>query len=210
MRKLNWPRDLLTYINSLQASFTYYSCMNASHASTSFKYAHPLIALHWLMFLFLVLTYAAIEFRVLFIKGTPERDLMKTLHFLSGLSIFLLLFFRVLARKYSPSPLKAFSSGFSSVLHHLSTLGHAALYVFMFTMPLLGWMVLSASGKTLLFAGVGLPALASADPDLAELLKELHETMGKAGYLLIGIHVFAAFFHQWILKDRLFSRLRWR
>lgn len=210
MPRLNWLRNLLTYINSLQASFIYYRCMNASYRINSFKYARPLIAIHWLMFLFLVLTYAAIEFRVLFIKGTPERDLMKTLHFLLGLSVFLLLFFRVLARKYSPSPPNASSSGFASVLHYLSTIGHAALYVFMFTMPLLGWMVLSASGKTLLFAGVGLPALVPVDPDLAKLLKELHETMGKAGYLLIGIHVCAAFFHQWILKDRLFSRLRWR
>ena len=207
---MNWLLNLLIYINFDQASFIYYPRMNFSHQAIPFKYARSLIAMHWLMFLFLALTYAAIEFRVVFVKGTPERDLMKTLHFMLGLGVFLLLFFRVLARKFSPTPANQSASGFASLLHYLATLGHAALYVFMFTMPLLGWMVLSASGKTLLLGGFALPALLSADPDLAKALKELHETIGTAGYLLIGLHVLAALFHQWVLKDRLFSRLRWR
>ena len=205
-----WQLSLLTYINFQLASFIYYLCMNSSLQNISFRYSRPLIAMHWLMFLFLALTYAAIEFRVLFVKGTPERDLMKTLHFMLGLSVFLLLFVRVLARKFSPQPQNLSSSGLESVLHRLATLGHAALYVFMFAMPLLGWVVLSASGKNLVWGGFALPALLAADPDLAKSLKELHEVIGKVGYLLIGIHVLAALFHQWILKDRLFSRFSWR
>ena len=38
-----------------------------------FKYSRPLVSLHWLMFLLLILVYAAMEFGVLFEKGMPER-----------------------------------------------------------------------------------------------------------------------------------------
>ena len=51
---------------------------------------HPArIALHWLTLLLLVAVFATIEARVLFVKGTPERDLMKTLHFMLGVSVLL-------------------------------------------------------------------------------------------------------------------------
>jgi cytochrome b561 len=41
---------------------------------SAFKYSRPLVFLHWLMFLLLVVVYAAIEFRVLYDKGMPERE----------------------------------------------------------------------------------------------------------------------------------------
>ena len=41
--------------------------MNSSDAS--FKYARPLVALHWLMFLLFIVVYAAMEFRVIYDKG---------------------------------------------------------------------------------------------------------------------------------------------
>ena len=54
--------------------------MNSSDAS--FKYARPLVALQWLMFLLFIVVYAAMEFRVIYDKGMPERDFMKSLHFM--------------------------------------------------------------------------------------------------------------------------------
>ena len=51
---------------------------------SAFKYSRPLVFLHWLMFLLLVVVYAAIEFRVLYDKGMPEREFMKSLHFMFG------------------------------------------------------------------------------------------------------------------------------
>ena len=55
----------------------------------SFKYGRLLVALHWLMFLLLIVVYAAMEFRVLYDKGMPEREFMKSLHFMFGLCVFL-------------------------------------------------------------------------------------------------------------------------
>jgi cytochrome b561 len=77
-------------------------------------------------------------------------------------------------------------------------------------MPLMGWMVLSAAGKPIPFFGLELPALIAPDDALAKQLKALHETAGSVGYVLIGLHVVAAFFHQFVLKDHLLARLRLR
>ncbi len=179
-------------------------------STSTFKYGRPLIALHWLMFLLLMAVYAAIEFRVIYDKGMPEREFMKSLHFLFGLLVLCLVVLRLFARRFSPQPPAPSISGFSQLLHRASQVGHLALYVFMVGMPLMGWMVLSAAGKPIPFFGLELPALIAPDHALAKQLKALHETAGSVGYVLIGLHVVAAFFHQFVLKDHLLARMRLR
>jgi len=177
-------------------------------STPTFKYGRLLIALHWLMLLLFIVVYAAIEFRVLFDKGMPERELMKALHFMFGLLVLLLVLLRLVARRFSPMPAPPAPSGWSKLLNQTAQVGHLALYVFMLAMPLMGWMVLSASGKPIPFFGLVLPALTSPDDVWAKQLKEWHATAGSAGYMLIGLHVVAAFFHQFVLKDRLMARMR--
>ena len=69
-----------------------------------FKYSRPLVLLHWLMFLLLIVVYAAMEFRVLFEKGMLEREFMKSLHVMFGLCVFVLVLLRLLAKRLSPHP----------------------------------------------------------------------------------------------------------
>jgi len=45
---------------------------------------------------------------------------------------------------------------------------------------------------------------------LAKQIKAVHALVGNMGYGLIGLHVGAALFHQWVLKDRLLQRMGWR
>ena len=58
-------------------------------------YARLSIALHWLMLVLLAAVYACIEFRGLFPKDSAERNLMKDLHFMLGLTVFVLVFHQV-------------------------------------------------------------------------------------------------------------------
>ncbi len=175
-----------------------------------FKYARPLVALHWLMFLLLIVVYAAMEFRVLYDKGMPEREFMKSLHFMFGLCVLALVLLRLLAKRLSPHPEAAVHSGALLVLQRASRLGHAVLYLFMFIMPIAGWLMLSAAGKPIPFFGLELPALIAPDEALAKQIKSIHALAGNIGYGLIGLHVAAALFHQLVLKDRLLQRMRWR
>ncbi len=176
----------------------------------SFQYARPLVALHWLMFLLLIVVYACMEFRVLYDKGMPELELMKSLHFMFGVCVLLLVFLRLLAKRLSPRPEPVDSQGLSLWLQRAAVSGHLVLYLFMVIMPIAGWMMLSAAGKPIPFFGFELPALIAPDESLSKQIKPLHALAGNIGYGLIGLHVAAAVFHQLVLKDRLLQRMSWR
>ena len=67
--------------------------------STAHHYSRMSIALHWLMVLLFILIYASIEFRGIFPKDSDGRNLMKDAHFLLGLTVFALVWLRLLARE---------------------------------------------------------------------------------------------------------------
>ena len=178
--------------------------------NTPFRYARPLVALHWLMFALFIVVYAAMEFRVLYEKGMPEREFMKSLHFMFGLCILALVLVRLWAKRLSPQPPTMDVQGLALVLQRASRVGHVVLYLFMALMPFMGWMMLSAAGKPIPFFGLALPALMAPDEALAKQIKAVHALAGNIGYGLIGLHVAAALFHHRVLKDRLLQRMRWR
>jgi cytochrome b561 len=84
---------------------------------------------------------------------------------------------------------------------------HSALYAFMISMPLLGWLLLSASGKPIPFFGLELPALIGKNKDIADSIKEIHETIGTAGYYLVGAHALAALYHHYVKRDDTLIRM---
>ena len=56
------------------------------------------------MVLMLIGLYATIELRVIFPRGSEDRELIKTAHFLLGLSVFILVWLRILARVVTATP----------------------------------------------------------------------------------------------------------
>ncbi|MDT9600887.1 cytochrome b [Sphingosinicella rhizophila] len=173
------------------------------------RHAPASIALHWLMFLLLVAVYATIELREYFPKGSGPREALKAWHFTAGLTVFALVWLRLIIRLLKP-PLLILPR-LSKWQRHVSNGVHIALYVFMIGMPLLGWLSLSAEGKLLRWFGIHIPALVGRDDAFAERIGELHETIGSAGYVLIGFHAAAALFHHYVLKDDVLMRMfPWR
>ncbi|MFM5395825.1 cytochrome b [Aeromonas veronii] len=169
------------------------------------RYGTLNIGLHWLTLWAMIAVYALIEFRDIFPKGDPGRDLMKEWHFMLGLLIFALVFVRLALRWMSPTP--RIVPEFSPLMHKLAKLAHLALYGFLILTPLFGWLLLSAAGKPIPFFGLELPALLSPSPDLKGLIKEVHETLGNIGYALIGLHTVAALYHHHILKDNTLTNM---
>lgn len=169
------------------------------------RYRTSSIALHWVMLLLLVAVYASIELRELFPKGSDPRESIKALHFMLGLCVLALVILRVALRFSAPAP--RIEPAPSRALQIVSKLMHAALYVFMLGMPLAGWLYLSAKGSPVPFFGLELPALMGKDPEAAALIKEVHETVGEAGYWIIGLHAAAALFHHHVIKDNTLLRM---
>jgi len=173
--------------------------------NTQSRYGSLSIALHWLMLIMIAGVYACIELKGNFPKGSDTRELLKQWHFMLGLSVFALVWLRVLARAIAPTP--AIQPTLPAWQAIPAKLMHLALYGLMIGAPLAGWLILSAAGKPIPFFGLELPPLVGKNPDLAGTIKEWHELAGSAGYWLIGLHAVAGLFHHFVVRDNTLTRI---
>lgn len=169
------------------------------------RYGSLSISMHWLMLVLLVAVYACIELHGLAPRGSTLRAGLKTWHFMLGLTVFALVFLRLAIRLTTTSPRR--DPKVAQWQYVLAEIMHGLLYAFLIVMPVLGWLTLSAGGKVIPFFGLELPALVGPDKALASQVKELHETIGTAGYYLIGLHAAAALFHHYFIHDDTLRRM---
>ena len=173
----------------------------------SLRYSHWSIALHWLMAALLVATVTTIELKGIYPKGSAGRDLLKSVHFSLGLSVFGLLGLRLLARALGPTPpITPEPPAWQAMLGELM---HLALYALMICLPVLGWLALSAKGTPVtLLGGLALPLLPFAiDKETAALIKDFHQTGATVGYVLVGLHAAAALVHHYLQRDNTLLRI---
>lgn len=169
------------------------------------RYSNWVIGFHWAMFLLMIGIYISMEFRGIFDRGTAERELMKSAHYIMGITLLLLLVPRLLARIFTLTP--AIVPAIPAHTKILSKLMHLALYLFMLAMPVMGWTMINANGKEVVWLGLELPRLVQENKSLARQLHDLHEQGATLGYVLIGLHTLAAIFHHRILKNNVLLRM---
>ena len=169
------------------------------------RYGSLSIGMHWFMLVLIAAVYALMELRGIYPKGSDGRELMKTWHYMLGLSVLALAVLRVIVSLTSPAP--RILPEPPTMQKAVAKLMHVALYALMIGMPLLGWLVLSAEGDPIPFFGLQLPPLIGANEGLEETIKEIHETFGTVGYFLIGLHAAAALFHHYFVRDNTLRRM---
>jgi len=172
--------------------------------SMTHRYGKLSITLHWLMLALFVGVYACIEIKGLLPKGQPLRAMFLGLHGLFGLSIFALVWVRLLGRLTPRPPITPALPKWQTGVSHLM---HLALYVLMIATPLLAWLMLSAGGKPMPYFEFYLPSPVAVEPDLAKQFKYWHELLGSAGYWLIGLHAAAGLFHHYWVRDNTLTRM---
>lgn len=168
------------------------------------SYSRPLILLHWLVFLAAALAVAAIEIKGFFPKGTPERAQLGMLHESLGIIVLALMTLRLMVRALGRIPLPASSYWVEMSVHAM----HAALYVLMLAMPILGLMALGWSGKPVPLFGTSWTLPMAIDMPLGRNLKQIHEFGANLVFIAVGLHAAAALWHQFVLKDGLMQRMR--
>ncbi|MFA5633334.1 MAG: cytochrome b [Thiohalobacteraceae bacterium] len=174
--------------------------------NTTDRYGSLSIGMHWVMLLLIIAVYMAIELHDIAPKGSTLRANLKTLHFMLGLSVLALVTVRLATRAFA-GPAPRIEPPIPVWQHRLAVAMHVVLYIFMIGMPLLGWIAISAKGKPVFFFGMQLPALIGQDKALYDSLKEIHKTIGTAGYYLIGLHAAAALFHHYVMRDNTLLRI---
>ena len=171
------------------------------------RYAPVLRYLHWIMAGLILVAYLAIEQRGAFGRGTGRFVMMQT-HFWIGISIFLLVWWRLAARiRKGAPPITPALPAWQAIPAKLL---HLSLYAFFIVMPILGMMTAWTDGKTLYvpFTVIALPALIAENRDLAHQLEDLHGSIGEAFYWVIGLHIVAALYHHFFRRDDTLRRMK--
>ena len=170
---------------------------------TSPKRYHPLqVALHWLVVL-LVFAMFIVGKSMSRLPNDAEKLTPLVLHMGVGLLTLVVIVFRFVMRMRLPKPAHA-STG-NALLDWIGKVVHYALYALVLLMAVSGLSLSMQAGLApVVFGGSGAPLPADFYDFAARML---HGFIAPVLFLLILLHVGAAFYHQLALKDNLLSRM---
>lgn len=175
--------------------------------------------LHWLTAIGFLATYISVYYRHWFTVPKTDPNLTALhLHLSFGISIGIFVALRIIWRLANPSPQPAPGSWWE---HLAAKAGHLALYFFMIAMPLTGY--LGTHDDTQFFFLFNVPQFAHTPlfdwwvvDQLGMTFKEFekpidffHKQIGGQYlvWMLIVIHVLAAFYHHWFKRDDTLTKM---
>lgn len=168
------------------------------------RYSWPQSALHWLAGGLLVAVFL-LAWSHDWVDARATRRALLLWHTWLGLSVLGVALLRVLLRLWLPAPAPMAAP---VAQRWLASALHTGLYLVMLSLPVLGLLLLNAKGHELaLPGGWTLPAWIPANEDLEERLADLHEAGAWLLLGAVGLHVAAALWHHWVLKDNALARI---
>jgi cytochrome b561 len=123
-----------------------------------------------------------------------------------GILVLMLVILRVIWRMTDITPLLPHYMPKSQKVAARSV--HYLFYVFMFAMPITGWIITSAAGLPVSFFGwFVLPNLVHANGNTQMLFTTIHKWLGWALIGIIGLHIAGTLHHYVFHKDNLIRRV---
>lgn len=123
-----------------------------------------------------------------------------------GMVILLLALVRLLWRKVNAPPPEP--STLPGALRTIARMTHWTLYALLLVVPLMGWANASSRGWSVaLFGALPMPPLSPAGSAIGHALGDWHRNFAWVLLALVGLHVGAALYHQFILRDGTLHRM---
>jgi cytochrome b561/polyisoprenoid-binding protein YceI len=182
--------------------------------SDQLRYNRVAMAIHWLTAV-TILGLLVVGNIMADMPNSPLRFQLYNLHKSFGITILLLTLFRLVWRLINPPPpLPMQMPAWEVKAAHIT---HWLFYGLLIGVPIIGWMMVSASPRnipTVLFGLISwphLPFLPDLDLQTKKDLKDAFETAhATVAYLMAGLvilHIGAALRHRLILKDKVTQRM---
>jgi cytochrome b561 len=168
-------------------------------------------SLHWLI---VALAFAQLAVGFVFADmptDDPTRPFLFRLHSTIGLTILFVILIRFLWRLANPVP--TLPDTLPAWQKTLARTNHYLLYLILIGMPIVGYLLVNASGHAVPFYTIQLPAIIGPNKTLAHTLLPLHIAAAFALMVLVALHIVGALRHEFVLKDNTLRRmtfLPWR
>lgn len=164
------------------------------------RYQPLLVALHWLLAL-MITGLLCLGFLLANMPNTDPNKLdILVWHMAGGMVVLVLMILRVIIRVRSARPATA-TTGLRP-LDRLASIAHASLYGIVFLMIASGWFTGWLISGSFEHNGPPLPQRFALLPSF-----QVHASLAFLLAILIAVHVAAALYHQFALKDGLFRRM---
>lgn len=154
--------------------------------------------LHWLMALMII---AMLFIGAGMAASVSERhEWLLNLHKPLGIAILLLVVVRLFVRFSTRQP--PLPADLPAVQVLAAKLSHVLLYALIFTLPIVGWAMISAAGDpVMLSSSLQLPSILPANPTTFAFLRKAHMYLAYLLFFTVLLHLAAALFHGWIRRD---------
>ncbi|CAB3753942.1 cytochrome b [Paraburkholderia solisilvae] len=175
-----------------------------TRSATSERFSRPLIVLHWLIGVAIIAMIAIGLYMVGLPRGLAFKSSLINFHKSLGMTIFLLVLIRIVARmvygRPPMPPMRAWQRAAASATQGL-------LYVAMVVMPVTGYLGSSFNKYGTRFWGVLLPQWGWDDKELRHFWFTIHEIAAWVLIALVVLHIAGALKHQLVDKDGLMRRM---
>jgi cytochrome b561 len=159
--------------------------------------------LHWLT---AVLIFSMLLIGFAMVSSLGSYATLRSVHMTLGVTVLVIVVLRVVNRFTHRVPKLPDTVGW---LEHKLVLGsELMLYALMLAQPLVGWAMVSATGKpVVIFGSLNLPRIAPFNADLYFILRQTHSLLAYALVVVIAAHVSAVLLHTLTLRDGMLSRM---
>jgi cytochrome b561 len=159
--------------------------------------------LHWLT---AILIFSALIIGFVMVNSIGSYRTLVGLHMTLGVLILAIVVVRAANRFTHRVPKLPSTVGWFE--HKLVLGSELTLYALMLAQPLVGWAMVSATGRpVVIFGSVHLPRIAPFDADLFFILRQTHSVLAYALVAVIAAHVSAVLLHTLTLRDGMLSRM---
>lgn len=136
-------------------------------------------------------------------KGTRPEGLIAW-HLGVGATLIAVVLLRIVWR-FGHRPGAANVSPFLRAVSHVT---HGLLYLALVVVPVLGWANASSRGWSVRLLGLlPIPSIAPTGSSVGHAMGDIHGYLAWALFALIVLHIAAALFHRFVLKDRVLQRM---
>jgi cytochrome b561 len=179
-----------------------------SHAATAALQQFTTLSriLHWLT---AILVFSTLLIGFTMVSSVSDYATLLKIHKTLGVVILAVVIIRVVNRLTHRPPQPPPTVGrFERILIVTSEM---ALYALLLAQPLVGWAMVSATGRpVVVFGSLRIPRIAPVNLDLYSVLRETHSALAFLLVAVVAAHVSAVLLHSITLRDGMLARMTFR